>query len=220
MIRIHKEGIKIITIFTAVLIVVNLLPSLFGCCFGVFNLALLIPSMLLLIFVLRFFRKPFRKTIHSPGIVYSPVDGTIVAIEEVEEPEYFKDKRLQVSVFMSVWNVHINWYPLSGIVKYIKYHPGKYLLARHPKSSELNERTSLVLQSTGNQEILLRQIAGYVARRVVFYSKEGQKVTSGHEMGFIKFGSRVDIFLPLGTEIKVKIGEKVKGCLSELAILA
>lgn len=219
MIKIHNEGFKIIAIIIGILLIINIIVGSIMYLVTLITSIILIASILIIIFVLRFFRKPFRKFKHSSEKVYAPADGTIVAIEEINEPEYFMDKRLKVSIFMSVWNVHVNYYPVSGLVKYMKYHPGKYLLARHPKSSELNERTSLVIKNKTDHEILVRQIAGIVARRVVFYSKEGEKVKSGDEMGFIKFGSRVDIFLPLNSEVKVKIGEKVKACVSEIAIL-
>lgn len=151
------------------------------------------------------------------NLIFSPADGTVVNIKEVCEPEYFRDKRLLVSVFMSVWNVHINWYPLTGIVKYFRYHPGKYLVAWHPKSSELNERTSVVLLDSKEREILVRQIAGIVARRIVYYPEEGMNVQAGEEMGFIKFGSRLDVYLPLSAKILVKHKDKVKGKSTPLA---
>ncbi|MFO7638061.1 MAG: phosphatidylserine decarboxylase family protein [bacterium] len=179
---------------------------------------ILIASLLIFVFILRFFRKPSRIFRPDNNTVFSPADGTIVAIEEVYEPEYFRDKRLLVSVFMSVWNVHINWYPVTGKVKYFRYHPGKYLLARHPKSSELNERTSLVLETGNNHEVMVRQIAGIVARKIVFYPEEGQLAQSGDEMGFIKFGSRVDVYLPLSSKVVVNLNDKVKGKLSPLAV--
>ncbi len=219
MIAIHKEGNKIIITVLAILTVLNTIIILFTPLAFSIIVFILLSSLLFLLFLLRFFRKPIRKTDHSKANVYAPADGTIVAIDNVFEPEYFRDMRLQISIFMSVWNVHINWYPVSGKINYYKYHPGKYLIARHPKSSELNERTSIVISDDGKQEILTRQIAGFVARRVVSYAKEGVMVKSGEEMGFIKFGSRVDIFLPQGTEIKVVPGQKVTGCSTILAVL-
>jgi phosphatidylserine decarboxylase len=160
--------------------------------------------------LLYFFRLPERKFEPSAGVVYAPADGKVVVIEEAEEKEYFKDKRLQVSIFMSPLNVHSNRYPVSGKVKYVKYHPGKYMVAWHPKSSELNERSTVVVETADGKEILIRQIAGAVARRIVTYSKENEIVTQGDELGFIKFGSRVDIFLPLGTVIEVPILQQVR----------
>lgn len=168
------------------------------------------------VFMLRFFRSPGRRLTQVPGAVLSPCDGTVVIVQEAEETEYFKDRRLQVSVFMSVNNVHINWVPLSGTIRYFRHHKGKYLVAWHPKSSEKNERTTFVLDN-GKVQILFRQIAGYVARRIVTYVKENEKVTQNQQLGFIKFGSRMDLFFPLGTEIMVKEGDKVKGTETVLA---
>jgi phosphatidylserine decarboxylase len=176
-------------------------------------------SLLLMLFILRFFRKPNRDNEFIDGYIYSPCDGKVVVVEETNEGEYFKDTRIQVSIFMSVWNVHINWFPASGIIKFFRYHPGKYLVARHPKSSSLNERTSIVLETKSGIEILFRQIAGFVARRVVSYAKEGATVNLNDELGFIKFGSRVDIFLPPGTEVLVKPGQSVKGLNDKIAQL-
>jgi phosphatidylserine decarboxylase len=151
--------------------------------------------------------------------VLCPADGKVVVIEETEEPEFLKDKRIQVSVFMSPVNVHVNRNPISGVVKYFKYHPGKYLVAWHPKSSTENERTTVVTENKVGQQVLFRQIAGALARRIVWYVKEGDKVEQGEQFGFIKFGSRVDVFLPLGSKINVEIGEVVKGGTTILAEL-
>ena len=150
----------------------------------------------------------------------APADGKVVVIEEVEETEYFKDKRIQVSIFMSPFNVHINRNPISGIVKYAKYHAGLYLVAWHPKSSTENERTTVVYEKANGMQILMRQIAGALARRIVYYVKEGDSVVQGNEMGFIKFGSRVDLFLPIGTKIDVKLNDVVKGGKSTIATLS
>lgn len=169
--------------------------------------------------MLQFFRNPNRQILTpSDSIVYAPADGKVVVIEETMENEYFKDKRLQVSIFMSPLNVHVNRNPISGIVNYIKHHKGRYLVAWHPKSSSENERTTVVIENNG-AEVLLRQIAGAVAKRIVNYLEEGEQVEQGHDLGFIKFGSRVDLFLPLGTEINVKIGDKVKGNRTVIASL-
>lgn len=175
--------------------------------------------MAVLVFILRFFRNPGRTGSYKPGEVYSPADGKVVVVEETTEDEYFKDKRIQVSIFMSVWNVHINWFPLNGVLSYYKYHPGKFLLARHPKSSTLNERNTLVVRNDSGTEILIRQIAGIVARRIISYAKTGKTVAAGDEMGFIRFGSRVDVFFPTGTKIHVQAGQKVRGLKSLLADL-
>ena len=161
--------------------------------------------------VLQFFRNPSRKTIVNANHIIAPADGKVVVIEEVEEPEYFKDKRIQVSVFMSPINVHVNRFPLSGIVKYVKYHAGLYLVAWHPKSSTDNERTTIVVEHANKQQVLFRQIAGALARRIVYYCKENDNAVQGAEFGFIKFGSRVDIFLPIGTKIEVTLNQKVRG---------
>ncbi len=165
--------------------------------------------MCLLSFVCWFFRIPARVPVSADDTVMAAADGTIVIIDEVDEPEYLKTRCIQVSIFMSVFNVHANYYPLSGVVDYYKYHPGKYLVAWHPKASEKNERTTVVVNHRG-VKVLFRQIAGLVARRIVCYAKEGETVAQNSEVGFIKFGSRVDIFLPLGTTINVKKGDKVK----------
>ncbi len=172
----------------------------------------------LFLFILRFFRYPNRNTKPNPGIILSPADGRIIAINEEIEPEYFKEVRLRISIFMSGFNVHANWLPVSGTILYSKYHPGKNLLAIHPKSSDLNERTAVVVQHENNKEILVRQIAGIIARRVVTYPKSGQIVQQGEELGFIKFGSRLDLFLPPNTKPLVNIGDKVKGKISEIAV--
>lgn len=217
-IRIHREGIRIIAIFVIILIVLNyiiylyLSPSLL-------NYIINLVSLLLLIFIFRFFRKPYRSPELRDDLVFSSADGKVVAIEEVFEKEYFHDKRLMISVFMSVWNVHINWFPVRSRVKYYKYHPGKYLIASLPKSSELNERNTSVLEMEDKTEILIRQIAGFVARRISYYSKVGEKVRTGDEMGFIRFGSRVDIYLPTDAEPTIKPGDRVKGIITPIALL-
>jgi phosphatidylserine decarboxylase len=176
-------------------------------------------SVIILVLVLQFFRNPKRNTLHNESHIISPVDGKVVVIEEVFEKEYFKDKRLQVSIFMSPLNVHVTRYAISGLVVFSKYHPGKYLVAWHPKSSELNERTTVVVENKTLGQILYRQVAGAVARRIVNYAKVGDEVIQGTDAGFIKFGSRVDLFLPLGTKIKVEKNEVVKGgqdCIGEV----
>jgi phosphatidylserine decarboxylase len=161
--------------------------------------------------VLQFFRNPRREiVIADDNIIYAPADGKIVVIEETYEHEYFNDKRLQVSIFMSPTNVHVNRNPVSGTVNYFRYHPGKYLVAWHPKSSTENERTTLVIDN-GEDEVLLRQIAGAMAKRIVNYVQEGDTVMQGHDFGFIKFGSRVDLFLPLDAKVEIEMGQKVKG---------
>ena len=169
--------------------------------------------------MLQFFRRPNRVVVINDTTVICPADGKVVAIEEVEEAEYFQDKRIQISVFMSPFNVHMNWFPINGIVKYVKYHPGLFLVAWHPKSSTDNERTTLVVEAKNKQEILFRQIAGALARRIVFYCKEGDVAIGATDFGFIKFGSRVDILLPLDAKIEVEINQKVIGTQTTLASL-
>jgi phosphatidylserine decarboxylase len=176
-------------------------------------------SVFLLITILQFFRHPLREHTRGENLIISPADGKVVVIEETIEQEYFKDKRLQVSVFMSPINVHVNRFPISGIVSFFKYHPGKFLAAWEPKSSTDNERTTIVVKHDNGTEILFRQIAGALARRIVWYCKEGDKAEQCGEMGFIKFGSRVDLFFPLGTKLNVKIGDVVKGSQSVIGEL-
>ncbi|MDX9847205.1 MAG: phosphatidylserine decarboxylase family protein [Tenuifilaceae bacterium] len=214
--RIHREGVKIlITTFFILLTLVVLGWILFGFV-GVILLAISLPFY---IFVLRFFRVPKRPVNENPNAVLSPCDGKVVVIEEVDESEFLNTRCLQVSVFMSVWNVHINWYPIAGNVLYQKYHPGEFLLAWEPKSSTLNERTTVVVEHPAGAKVLFRQIAGYLARRIVCYTKAEDAAQQGQEMGFIKFGSRVDLFLPLDSTIKVELNQKVVGRQTEIAIL-
>jgi len=205
---IHREGY---TILIGSLIFFTGLNWLVSAYFPVALIFSIIVSAVLFLLFLQFFRNPNRQiSVADDSIVYAPADGKVVVIEEAQEDEYFKGKRLQVSVFMSPLNVHVNRNPISGTVDYFKYHPGKYLVAWHPKSSTENERTTVVLNN-GKTEILLRQIAGALARRIRNYLTVGDKVTQGSEMGFIKFGSRVDLFLPLDAKIEVEIGDVVKG---------
>jgi len=170
-----------------------------------------------LILVVQFFRVPIRNCPFGVNDIICPADGKIVVVEEVEETEYFKDRRIQISIFMSPLNVHANFYPISGITKYVKYHPGLFLVAWHPKSSTDNERSTIVVKHTNGKEVLFRQIAGAVARRICYYATEGSEAKQGEEFGFIKFGSRIDVFLPLDSKIDVKIGDFVKAKLTRLA---
>ena len=183
------------------------------------TISLAVVSLVLFVLVVQFFRLPTRLLTTDDTQVIAPADGTVVVIEETEESEYFKANRRQVSIFMSPLNVHINLNPVSGIVRYFKYYPGKYLVAWHPKSSTENERTTVVIESASGVQVLMRQIAGAVARRIIWYVKEGQPVKQSQEMGFIKFGSRVDVYLPLDAEIRVKIGDRTKGGVTVLADL-
>ncbi len=209
--RIHKAGIKIIIIATTLLAAIAAVTIIFSG-FLYLKIAVTVACILLLTFILRFFRVPNRTISYEEGEVLSPADGHIVAIEQIQEDEFLKKEAIQVSVFMSVWNVHINWFPVSGTMKNYIYHPGKFLVARHPKSSTLNERTSVLMETKSGLPIVVRQIAGIVARRIENYVQQPEtSVKAGQEMGFIKFGSRVDVFLPTSANIKVKIGDNVKG---------
>ncbi|MFV8393139.1 phosphatidylserine decarboxylase family protein [Flavobacterium sp. LB2P6] len=213
----HKEGTQSIllgTIFTAVVLLLsdNFIDT------NWIKMAIQIATLLLLIIILQFFRNPKRTVIINKNHILAPVDGKVVVIEEVFESEYFKDKRLQISIFMSPINVHVTRYGLSGIVKFSKYHPGKFLVAWHPKASEENERTTVVIENKTFGEILYRQIAGALARRIVNYAEEGMQVIQGTDAGFIKFGSRVDIFLPLGTQVNVVLNQKAIGGKTIIAI--
>jgi phosphatidylserine decarboxylase len=210
MIRFHKEGYKIIVIAFILSIAGILLAEKFIEIIWIVK-AIQIVVLAFLFIVLQFFRNPKRATDINENAIIAPVDGKVVVIEEVEEPEYFKDKRIQVSIFMSPINVHVTRYAMSGLVKYSKYHPGKYLVAWHPKASTENERTTIVLENKVFGEVLYRQIAGALAKRIVNYAEEGTAVVQGTDAGFIKFGSRVDLYLPLGTELTVKLGDVVKG---------
>jgi|TARA_B100001059_G_scaffold43897_1_gene36221 phosphatidylserine decarboxylase len=206
----HKEGHYIITVSFIITAMINLLSRSF-----IDNNTLIysigIVTIIILILILQFFRNPKRKAKINDNIIISPVDGKVVAIEKVYEKEYFKDERIQISIFMSPLNVHVTRYASSGKIKFSKYHPGKYLVAWHPKSSEKNERTTVVIENNIFGEILYRQIAGAVARRIVNYAKVGDEVVQGTDAGFIKFGSRVDLFLPLDSKIKVELDQIVKG---------
>jgi phosphatidylserine decarboxylase len=216
--KFHKEGyptLLVTILFSAIIISIAKLafPE-----FAIAHWFAYILSGFLLIVVIQFFRHPTRVHIINDNAIIAPADGEVVVIEETEEGEYFKDKRIQVSIFMSPINVHVNRYPIGGDVSYAKYHPGKFLVASLPKASTENERTSVVVKhSTNGKSILFRQVAGALARRIVMYCKEGDKATQGGEMGFIKFGSRVDLYLPLDAKIKVKIGEVVKGSQTVIA---
>jgi phosphatidylserine decarboxylase len=214
----HKEGHRIILITILLLVAINVI-SYFSIDTYWIKFAILVLSILILILILQFFRNPKRLTQHNDLNVVSPVDGKVVVIEEVQENEYFKGKRLQISIFMSPVNVHVTRHPIGGVVKFSKYHPGKFLVAWHPKSSEENERTTVVVENDVAGKVLYRQIAGALAKRIVNYAEEGQEVLQGSESGFIKFGSRVDVFLPIGTKLNVKLNDMVKGGVSVIANL-
>ena len=212
----HKEGFRIIAVTFLIFAALSILVH-FKIENDILQKGLFLVLLTLVVLILQFFRNPKRNFILNPEQVLSPVDGKVVVIEEVYEKEYFKDKRLQVSVFMSPLNVHVTRYPVGGNIVYSKYHPGKFLVAWHPKSSEENERTTVVVKSEAFGEVLHRQIAGALAKRIVNYATTGQEVSQSSDSGFIKFGSRVDIFLPLGTKINVKLNQKVVGGVTVVA---
>jgi phosphatidylserine decarboxylase len=216
--RLHREGYKYILIATVVWAIFGYFTYKLIDSYPIIFWLLNITCFLLWFWIIWFFRLPNRTFVHGESKIVAPADGKVVVIEETFEPEYFKDTRLQVSIFMSPLNVHVNRNPISGIVKYMKYHPGKYLVAWHPKSSTENERTSLVI-GNDRMELLMRQIAGALARRICFYVKEGDEVKQNDEFGFIRFGSRVDVFFPIGTVVDVKIGDIVQGGITVLAHL-
>jgi len=214
---IHREGYKILIYGFLLLLILNILVVTVWSEFVLFKWTFLILSLLLYLFILFFFRLPSRNLEPDHDLVYSPADGKVVVIEETVENEYFKDTRLQVSIFMSPFNMHSNRYPVSGTIKYVRYHKGNNIVAWHPKSSELNERSTIVIETPDGQEILVRQIAGAVARRIKTYARTGHPVKQGDELGFIKFGSRVDLFLPRGTELEVPILQHVRANKSVIA---
>jgi phosphatidylserine decarboxylase len=215
----HKEGYTSLALTVLFIFVLNALISFYFPDAHTVKWIVYILSCLLLATIVQFFRSPVLHITPEESQVLCPADGKVVVIEETEETEFFKDRRIQLSVFMSPVNVHVNRNPISGVVKYFKYHPGKYLVAWHPKSSTENERTTVVTENSEGTQILFRQIAGALARRIVWYIKEGDVVEQGQQFGFIKFGSRVDIFLPLGTKINVELNQVVKGGRTVLAEL-
>ncbi len=218
--RLHKEGHRTIMVVLLALLVIN------GITIALRNdVAILYPviggSLLLMLFILQFFRIPERSLPElNEKDILAPADGKIVAFEEVEETEYFNDRRIKLSIFMSPLDPHMNWYPIKGMIRFFRYHPGRFLVAWHPKSSSENECTTLVLDQGGERQLLVRQIAGAVARRIVCYAEEGNEVEQGKEMGFIKFGSRVDIFFPPGTTVHTELDQKVTGARTVLAKFA
>lgn len=216
-VSIHKEGYRIIIFVFIFLVALNIAGKLIWPGITLLHWGIFVASLLFMAFIVYFFRIPARSFEPNPLLIYAPADGKVVVIEETEEREYFKDTRLQISIFMSPFNMHSNRYPISGTVSYVKYHPGKKIVAYSPKSSELNERSTVVVMSENGTEILVRQVAGAVARRIVTYSRKGDQVHQGDEFGFIKFGSRVDIFLPEGTEVDVQMFEQVRANRSIIA---
>lgn len=218
-IKLHKEGYPVIVLVFLLLMAIVVTINIIFPKQTFIHIIIYLVGIIFYFFVVRFFRDPIRELIPDNNKIISGADGKVVVIEEVFEKEYFKDKRKQVSVFMSPTNVHVNWFPVGGIIKYFRHNQGFYFIASKPKSSDENERTTTVIQTPENKEILFRQIAGTVARRIVCYSKENKTVEQGEEMGIIKFGSRFDLFLPLDAEIKVEIGQKVTGCETLIATL-
>jgi phosphatidylserine decarboxylase len=216
---IHKEGYTIIGVTFLLLTAINVAVLLLLPGKPIVIIPVMVISLIMLILVLQFFRYPKRDLSRSEKCVICPADGKVVVIEKTRESEYFKDDRLQVSVFMSPLNVHANWYPVSGKISFLRYHKGKKLVAWHPKSSTENERTTIVIKKENNTEILVRQIAGALANRIVYYPREGDMIRQGAELGFIKFGSRVDIYLPLDAKINVHLNQKVRGGVDVLAEL-
>ena len=215
--RVHKEGFLVIVVAFLIWLALNIIVGMTGELY--FRCFTFLASTPVLIVVIRFFRHPRRTIELKPNSVLSPADGQIVAIEETIESEYFGDRRLQVSVFMSVYNVHVNWVPVPGVVKYFKHHNGRFMAAYLPKSSTDNERATTVIQMENGTEILARQIAGAVAKRIITYSKVNTVVTQKNELGFIRFGSRVDLFLPIGTKVFVELGQLVTGSQTVIADL-
>jgi phosphatidylserine decarboxylase len=216
-IHIHKEGYKILGFGFIALLILNIIVNILWADSGIVRWTFFFCSFMLYIFLLFFFRLPARYLETDPGLIYAPADGKVVVIEETMENEYFKDMRLQVSIFMSPFNMHSNRYPVSGKVEYVCYHSGQNMVAWHPKSSELNERSTIVIRTSNGTEVMVRQIAGAMARRIITYAKENIDVKQGDELGFIKFGSRVDVFLPIGTEVEIPILQQVKANKSIIA---
>ncbi len=214
---IHREGTATLLLAIAVLCFALYGLSQWSSAPSALRLGIAAVLLMLLLVLLWFFRVPRRDRTVDDGAILAPADGKVVAIEEVHEPEHFRDRRIQVSIFMSPLNVHVNWYPVAGTVSYARYHPGKYLVAWHPKSSTENERSTVVVRHPRHGEVLFRQIAGALARRICTYSSTGADAAQGHEFGFIKFGSRVDLFLPLDAKVQVALGESVQGSTTVIA---
>ena len=216
----HREGYLIMAVGLLILTTIQIGNYYLFAFTGWLWLFLLLSlgALVMAYLIIQFFRIPARTCVFTDNDIMCPADGKVVVIEEVLETEYFNDKRIQISIFMSPMNVHANYNPISGIVKYVKYHAGLFLVAWHPKSSTENERTTMVIQHSSGKEVLFRQVAGAVARRICYYIQPEQKAITGEEFGFIKFGSRIDVFLPLDCQINVKIGDKVQGKLSKLGM--
>ncbi|MBQ8645433.1 MAG: phosphatidylserine decarboxylase family protein [Bacteroidales bacterium] len=216
--KIHKEGYNIIAV-TFILASAVVLASYYLLGWGLFTQILSGVALFIFAFVVRFFRVPKRMLVVDKDLVVAPCDGKVVQVREVVEDEYLNTKCIQISVFMSVFNVHVNYYPVGGKILYSKHHEGAYIVASYPKASEKNERTSIVVETVSGTKVLFRQIAGYIARRIVCYAQPGDQAQQCSQVGFIKFGSRMDVFLPLGTEVSVKVGDNVRACETVLAKL-
>ncbi|HMU77773.1 MAG: phosphatidylserine decarboxylase family protein [Bacteroidetes bacterium] len=216
---IHREGKNWVWGTFITVLLINFLVLNFRAEHDWITVLVLIVTLVFFLLILQFFRYPKRNITRNENYVIAPADGKVVVIERTEESEYYKDKRIQVSIFMSPINVHANWYPMSGKIKFLRYHKGKYLVAWHPKASTENERSTIVVEKDSNKTILLRQIAGALAKRIVYYPRENDLVKQGAEMGFIKFGSRVDIYLPLTAKINVELNQKTKGGVTVIAEL-
>ena len=217
--KVHKEGYNIIAVAFIIASAVVL-----GCYYllggwGVFTQIICVAALVIFTFVVRFFRVPKRTHVVDKDLVVAPCDGKVVLIQEVEENEYLKEKCLQVSIFMSVFNVHVNYYPVGGKILYSKHHQGAYIIASYPKASEKNERTSIAVETAGGAKVLFRQIAGYIARRIVCYAEVGEQASQCSQVGFIKFGSRMDVFIPLDSQVNVKVGQNVVACETVIAKL-
>lgn len=219
--KLHREGYLVMMIGLLILTAIQIGNYFLFQVTGWLWLFILLTlgALVMAYLIIQFFRIPKRECVFEPNDIMCPADGKVVVIEEVKETEYFNDKRIQISIFMSPMNVHANYNPISGIVKYVKYHKGLFLVAWHPKSSTDNERSTVVIEHPSGQEVLFRQVAGAVARRICYYVEENQTVATGSEFGFIKFGSRIDVYLPLGTPLNVKIGDKVQGKLTKIGTL-
>lgn len=217
MVKLHKEGYPVIVLVFFLIISIVILINILLPRQTPFHYILYLSSLVFYFFVVRFFRDPIREIVPDNSLIISGADGKVVVIEDVFEKEYFKKNMKQVSVFMSPTNVHVNWFPASGIIKFFRHNHGSYFIASKPKSSDENERTTIVIETPEKKEILFRQIAGTVARRIVCYAKENKQVIQGEELGIIKFGSRFDLFLPLDSKIEVQIGQKVCGCKTIIA---
>ncbi|MBS1765189.1 MAG: phosphatidylserine decarboxylase family protein [Bacteroidetes bacterium] len=216
---IHREGKNWVLGTLSAFVIINALLLITRKQQDWISLLVFVVTFVFLLLVLQFFRYPKRSVTRNENCVIAPADGKVVVIEQTVETEYYKDKRIQVSIFMSPFNVHANWYPFSGRIRYLKYHKGKYLVAWHPKASTENERSTIVVEKDEKKSVLLRQIAGALAKRIVYYPAENDLVKQGAEMGFIKFGSRVDIYLPLTAKVKVELNQKVTGKISVIAEL-